>query len=126
MVIRFHTFQAAVTSVTSCKVLYDDGVLTIHGYNRGGSRIFQIQFDSVVFVTVADESTRLGLFHLFNQNRPDLIMIDEESGLIEWLKKEGLGTRDFGGAKHFIVTSGEEIIDVISFSSPITTLTGAV
>jgi hypothetical protein len=110
--------QQSVASISRSKIVYDDGVLTIQGCDRNGTCAVQITFDSALFVRIADESMRLRLFQQLGQSRPDLIMIDEESDLIQWVKEEGLHTRDLSEAKHFVVVAGEEITDVVSVSPP--------
>jgi hypothetical protein len=123
MATKLRTFQQNIASIACSKIVYDDGVLTIQGSDRNGTCVAQITFDSALLVRIADESMRLRFFQQLGESRPDLIMIDEESDLIQWVKEEGINTRDLSEAKHFVVVAGEEITDVVSVSPPTTSLT---
>lgn len=101
----------------SSKIEYDDGILGIRCFGREGELLASVRFDSVLLVRVTDEAGRLQLLTQL-AGRHGFVMVDNESLLIQWIGDESMGTRDLGRAKHYVILSGEEVIDVVSFDQP--------
>lgn len=114
---RFKEYYEQSQSVITSKLIYDDGVLTIQGFNQSGSLVIEIDFPDILVVRASDEGIRLKLLHELGPKRA-LIIVDQQSKLLAWLQDENKQTRDISKARHFIVLIGEEIIDVISISEP--------
>jgi hypothetical protein len=117
MAIRYGVVYSAQVPIQSCKVIFDDGLLTIEGFDKGGDRVATVVFNNVILTQVTDEGARLRLIKELGGSYA-FVVSDKESRLLAWLKEEGLETRDFGGAGHFIIFAGEEVVDVVSFAQP--------
>lgn len=117
MINRFKQLYALDNVIAVSKLIYDDGVLLIQGFNRNGSLVVELKFMEILIVRISDEGIRLRLIEELSANN-SLFLIDQESQLLSWVFEESLHTRDIRQAKHFIVLMGEEIYDVVSFSEP--------
>jgi hypothetical protein len=105
--------------VSSCSA-YNDGAFHVDLYrSRGGSATLRIVFPDVIFVRVSDEGVRLSLINSLAEAPGGMILLDLNSELLTWLDGELLQTRDLSSARHYIVTAGEEIIDVVSAADPV-------
>ena len=105
------------STISSLKVVYDDGELRIEGLDRHSSPVIALRFVDVLLTRVVEEGVRL---HLITDRKREhgFMLRDEQSELITWVREEGLNTRDLRDAKHFVVFAGREIIDVVTFSDP--------
>ncbi|GAB2583974.1 hypothetical protein ISP15_08625 [Dyella jejuensis] len=116
--IKIKSIKNVTKKLISSKVTYDDGIVAICGLDKNGSEILRIEFDNAIYVRVTDESVRLKFFQDSGVTELDTIMIIEESDVFKWLRDEELHIRDLSQAKHFIISAGEEIVDIVSFSAP--------
>jgi hypothetical protein len=114
---RHKQHAAQLESVAALKLIYDDGDLRIEGLDRTGSRVVELRFRDVLLTRITDEGVRLRLLQELGTER-SLVLTDEQSELIAWVREEGLQTRDMRQAKHFLVFVGEEIVDVVALSDP--------
>lgn len=106
-----------VGKTISSKITYEDGVLTIEGFDKDKNIIVNITYPDVLLVKILDEGNRLRLTTELNiQNA--LILEGFNNDVIPWLKEETLDTRDLTEAKHYVLLIGEEIVDVVSISEP--------
>ena len=121
---RYKRWIKQVDSVVALKLVYDDGELRILGLDRASSVTVELYFQDILLIRISPEEVRLRLFQELGTVQ-SLVLIDEQSELIDWLSEEGLHTRDMRQSKHFIVFIGEEIIDVVSLSKPKVSTNGA-
>lgn len=119
---RYAKVLPPIEDAVASRLLYDDGELTIQGFDRGGSIVVDIKFDYVLVTRIADEGSRIKLLREIGQDHAS-VLTDEQSKLIRWLDEEGLGTRDLARAKHYILFVGEEVVDVVALSEPGITVT---
>jgi hypothetical protein len=118
MTTRFRPFlPAKAVFPRVSKVVYDDGTIRIDGYDLAGLLQVRVFFPDLVFVRISDEGVRLRFQQDLDVER-SFIVTDEDSPLLAWVAEEGLHTRDMEQARHYIILAGEEIVDVVSFSSP--------
>jgi hypothetical protein len=114
---RFKQLYKQVGSIAVSKLIYDDGILLIQGFDRHHSLVVEISFPDILTVRISGEGVRLRLIGELDITN-SLVLVDEDSQLLTWVLEEGLHTRDMEFAKHFIVLVGEEIYDVVSISEP--------
>jgi hypothetical protein len=115
--IKYKTYFAQIDSVVALKLIYDDGELCIQGLDRECSIVVELRFREVLLTRISPEGVRLRLVPELGPER-GLVLTDEQSELISWVREEGLQTRDMRQAKHFLVFVGEEIVDVVSLCEP--------
>lgn len=101
----------------ACKVIYDDGMLSLDGLDRDGMVVVHIQFGSLLLFRLADEGLRLKLFGELSGTR-GVLLYQKDSDLLSWAANESMHTKDPNDFRHFIVLLGEEVIDVISSVAP--------
>jgi hypothetical protein len=101
----------------ACRVVYDDGVLSIEGYDQNTTAVIKVEFGNVVHVRISDEGGRIRLLQAMGNQR-GLVMIDKRSTLLDWVIEEALETRQPSQLKHYLIFLGEEVIDVIAPASP--------
>ncbi|QGM97938.1 hypothetical protein [Methylocystis parvus] len=98
-------------------MIYDDGLLRIHGFDRANVAVVEIRFNDALLIRITDEGARLKLWRDLGTMRA-LILIDQQSDLLNWLFQENFQSRDLGLAKHYIISVGEEVFDIVSISEP--------
>lgn len=114
---RITTLYSSEILYVSSKLVYDDGVVSIQGFDGSGKSAVEVSFPDVLLVRVTEEGGRLRLLRII-EDRKALICLHEESELVAWYSDENLSIRDVSDVKHFILLIGEEIIDVLSLSMP--------
>lgn len=114
---RYKHLYKRYDGIVVSKLIYDDGVLVIQGFDNQTSLIVEISFLDIVIVRISDEGIRMRLINELGTT-DSFVLVDESSQLLSWVREEGLHTRDMELAKHFIIFVGEEIYDVVSFSDP--------
>lgn len=113
---RYSILHSKVGAAAS-KIEYDDGVLRIRCLDREEKALAAIEFENVLLMRLTDEGTRLRLLtELAGQH--GLVMLDNESSLMQWIQEESRGTRDLTRARHYLIFSGEEVVDVVSLVQP--------
>lgn len=117
MVNRYKQLYERDDSIAISKLIYDDGVLLIQGFDRHNSLVIELSFLDILIVRISDEGVRLRLLEELGVLN-SLVLVDEESHLLPWIFEESLHTRDVKLAQHFVVLIGEEIYDVVSFTEP--------
>jgi hypothetical protein len=102
---------------TASKIEYDDGILRILCVDREEKALATIEFENVLLLRLTDEGTRLRLLTEL-AGRHGLVVVDNESPLMQWIQEESRGTRDLRSARHYLIFSGEEVMDIVSLVQP--------
>lgn len=114
---RYEKYYSFPVDTTSSQMIYDDGLLRIHGFDRANVAVVEIRFNDALLIRITDEGARLKLWRDLGTMRA-LILIDQQSDLLNWLFQENFQSRDLGLAKHYIISVGEEVFDIVSISEP--------
>ncbi|MEE7545960.1 hypothetical protein HF319_01905 [Xanthomonas sp. Kuri4-1] len=95
-----------------------DGVLEIEGRGVLDDVIVRITFESVLVVRICDEGVRIRLSQ--NDDCEHALMLSQkDSDISRWVADEGLNTRDMSAVNSYIIFIGEEVLDVVTSSSPV-------
>lgn len=114
---RFEEYYSLHADIMSSHLTYDDGILCIRGLDRAKMAVVEITFNDILLFRGTDEGVRLRLWRDLGMMRA-LVLIDKQSDIISWFLHESLETRDLTLAKHYIVSVGEEVFDILSISEP--------